>query len=438
VPTRTKLSAALLATAAASMLSTAASADELGALKAQLEALQNRVDTMEAAPANLEGKSLLTVERGSGSNTWGQVAAKDMDSSSAERGYTIGITPTADMPAPIAEITVYGAIHMISQYTFDGDFTGGACQSFNISRLADATGDHVCLTAVRTRFGIRSRTDTAIGQIRTQIEGDFAALDGSGLRRAFRLRHGVGHWDMTPNWTFTAGQTWDTAALLPVGITTVDAAGGLLTYGFAPQVRLTYTDGPLSWAVALQNPEFETDTNMPDIASYLSYDIAGGHNLIVTGILSDIDPSASAFNADLGWAIQVGANFNLADVATLTAGFGYGEGILDSKYGAGKFTRGDVVTGDALEQMAWLVGLSFGISETTTFNVHWSGFDNTGTSGAVGGIATDNYQKVTANILWQPVRQMRLGWEVNWGEYETEAGVEEDGFGVAFGAFFFF
>ena len=104
----------------------------------------------------------------------------------------------------------------------------------------------------------------------------------------------------------------------------------------------------------------------------------------------------------------------------------------------GKFTRGDAVTGEALEQMAWLVGLSFGISETTTFNLQWSGFDNTGTSGAVGGIATDNYQKVTANILWQPVGQMRLGWEVNWDEYETEAGVEEDGFGVAFGAFFFF
>jgi hypothetical protein len=77
VKTRTKLSAALLATAAASMLSTAASADELTALKAQLEALQNRVDTMESAPASYEGKSLLTYERGQASNTWDVVASQD-------------------------------------------------------------------------------------------------------------------------------------------------------------------------------------------------------------------------------------------------------------------------------------------------------------------------------------------------------------------------
>jgi hypothetical protein len=35
---------------------------------------------------------------------------------------------------------------------------------------------------------------------------------------------------------------------------------------------------------------------------------------------------------ELGWAIQAGANFNLADVATLTAGVGYGEGLLTNKF----------------------------------------------------------------------------------------------------------
>jgi hypothetical protein len=39
-----------------------------------------------------------------------------------------------------------------------------------------------------------------------------------------------------------------------------------------------------------------------------------------------------AHNDELGWAIQAGANFNLADVATLTAGVGYGEGLLTNKF----------------------------------------------------------------------------------------------------------
>jgi hypothetical protein len=47
----TILRKALLGGAALAVMTTGAQADELTALKAQLEALQNRVDTMEAAPA---------------------------------------------------------------------------------------------------------------------------------------------------------------------------------------------------------------------------------------------------------------------------------------------------------------------------------------------------------------------------------------------------
>ncbi len=92
---------------------------------------------------------------------------------------------------------------------------------------------------------------------------------------------------MTPNWTLSVGQWWFTAALLPIGVSTVDFAGSLLTYSRTPQVRLSYSDGPLSWAVAIENPTFDTDTNMPNIAGYLQYDIAGGHQFIVTGEVAD-------------------------------------------------------------------------------------------------------------------------------------------------------
>ncbi len=103
------------------------------------------------------------------------------------------------------------------------------------------------------------------------------------------MRHAVGHWDMTPNWTFTIGQYWMTAALLPIGVSTVDFAGSLLTYSRAAQVRLSYSDGPLSWAVAIEEPTIYSDTNMPNIAGYLQYDIAGGHQFIVTGEVADWD-----------------------------------------------------------------------------------------------------------------------------------------------------
>jgi hypothetical protein len=46
----------------------------------------------------------------------------------------------------------------------------GDGNSFSVSTLANTGGDHISLTAKQSRFGIKSKIDTAIGQIRTQIE----------------------------------------------------------------------------------------------------------------------------------------------------------------------------------------------------------------------------------------------------------------------------
>jgi hypothetical protein len=259
---------------------------------------------------------------------------------------------------------------------------------------------------------------------------------------------------MTPNWTFTAGQYWYTAALLPIGVSTVDFNGALLTYSRTAQFRLSYADGPLSWAVAIENPTFDSTTNMPNIASYLQYDIAGGHTLIVTGEVADWFNNGGTVagpvtvNDELGWAIQAGANFNLADVATLTAGVGYGEGLLTNKFVFEDGFRNVDVNGDPLEAIAFTVGLSFGLSETTTFNAQFGYINALADSGLCWLCMTapdvthpelkDKLYKVTANVMWQPVKQMRMGWEVNWGEYTRFDGTTEDGASALFATWFFF
>jgi hypothetical protein len=55
-------------------------------------------------------------------------------------------------------------------------------------------------------------------------------------------------------------------------------------------------------------------------------------------------------------------------------------------------------------------------------------------------------QTVHANILWRPVQQMQLGWEVMWGEYDFDGGFfgaggakkSDDAIRAQFGAWFFF
>ena len=429
---------ALLGGAALAVMTTGAAADELSTLKAQLAALQSQVDSIQSAPAQAPaGSSMLRYERGAGGNTWGLDAVKDSANANEGGGFTIAVTPTADLPAPVAEVTVYG--YVAGHVAYDFDENHGVANSFSLDNLGNGSGDHIGITGKQSRFGIKSKIDTAIGQLRTQIEGDFTfPFDQNSGSTQFRLRHAVGHWDMTPNWTFSIGQWWMTAALLPIGVSTVDFAGSLFTYSRAAQVRLSYSDGPLSWAVAIEEPTNYSYTNMPNIAGYLQYDIAGGHQFIVTGEVADwdeIDKGGPIGNDELGWAVQAGANFNLADVATLTGGVGYGEGLLETKF-AGVGMDATDINGDPLETLAFLVGLSFGLSETTSFNAMFSYVEALGTQDSVDDIETA--YKVQANILWQPVKQMRMGWEVIWAETETYAGDSEDGVRATFGTWFFF
>jgi opacity protein-like surface antigen len=439
----------------------------LDELKAQLEALQSRVDQIEQQPAQMalpEGTSLLSINRGQADlPNYGTQAARDKHNFPSDAGFTIAVTPTADLPAPIAEVVVYGYVKGDVIYDFDGD----RGNTFSVPSLwsDDDRDTHVRLHAFQTRFGIRSRTDTAVGQIRTQIEGDFFGAPFGDVGE-FRLRHAYGEWDMTPNWTFLAGQTWRTAVLLPIGVTTVDFSSSAGPNGFprAGQVRLTYHSGPISWAVAIEAPSHTSSAKWPNLSSYLQFDAPGGHTFIVTGTVADTQDSNFDIVSgdDVGWAVQAGANINLADIASLTVGGLYGEGGQHCQYLAQTGFCGDEVAGapigfdvdkagavDWFTDRGWgvLAGLSFGITDTTTFNVQYglSWLEND--LDFLEDHDSVMVQTVHANILWRPVQQMQLGWEVMWGEYDFDTGnqfspnftrEDDDAFRAQFGAWFFF
>jgi opacity protein-like surface antigen len=436
-------------------MASGAQADELADLKAQLEALQARVNTLETAqPTALpDGVSMITFSRGQGSlQSWGSESRR-FEQGITDRGFTISVTPTADMPAPVAEVVVYGYVKGDVIYDFDYDL-GDSFYVPSIWSNAFDDEDHIRLHARQSRFGIKSKVDTAIGQIRAKIEGDFFGADS-----LFRLRHAYGEWDMTPNWTLMVGQNWMTAALLPIGITTVDFSGDAgPTYTRRAQVRVTYHDGPLSWAVAIERPTFQSDTNWPNVSAYFQYDIAGGHQFIVTGTVADWDDQDPFDDSHLGWAVQAGANINLADVAYLTVGGIYGDREPCNSYlnqvgawcGLTDADKGGLDDWFPKEAYGVVVGLSFNINDTTSFNVEWGWSHIENELDAFEGIDSVDVMTVHANILWQPVSQMRLGWEVMWGQYDFDAGAgfctvdpfctkdDEDAWRAQVGAWFFF
>ena len=172
-----------------------ARADELADLKAQLEALQSRVNTIEQQPAQASnlppGASFVTFERGSRMDFVQQDPVRDRANQNDDAGFTIAITPSADMPAPVAEIVVYGYVKGDVIYDLTGNDNKFSFSMPGADRFHEEDDEFVFLHANQSRFGIKSKVDTAVGQIRSRIEMDFFCVGASGPTNSERF-HGIG------------------------------------------------------------------------------------------------------------------------------------------------------------------------------------------------------------------------------------------------------
>jgi hypothetical protein len=207
-----------------------------------------------------------------------------------------------------------------------------------------------------------------------------------------------------------------------VGVTTVDNYGDAGVNGGTrrAQMRLTYHDGPLSWAVSMESPEEASDTLIPDFGTYVQYDLAGGHQFIIAGQISDLGKEGRRDDERrLGWVVGGGANINLADIAMLTAGAQYTQGLTDrwlNQLDTGR--RVCDINGEDCALMRGYgvtVGLTFNVNEITSINLEGGYAENLNADDGVIPLA-ESVWTVHGNLLWQPVKQVRLGWEVMWGK----------------------
>ncbi len=258
---------ALLGGAALSVMATGAQADELSALKAQLEALQSRVSQLESQPAPVlpEGTKLLTVRKGQG--TYSMIAPMPArDRLQEHQGYTIAVTPTADMPAPVSEVTVSGEIRVRALYQ---DWDVGSRWRYRYKRQRyseswenDFDAQDFDITT-RGRLRVDGKTETAIGEVGGTIrieasqnlnDPDEALCPGCsaevGGNDTIDMNIIWGYWQMTPNFQLGGGY-WDSASAIQAGwdwngepaLVGLDAGP---TNGSISQIRLTYNNGPIT------------------------------------------------------------------------------------------------------------------------------------------------------------------------------------------------
>lgn len=138
--------------------------------------------------------------------------------------------------------------------------------------LSDANEDRqLTLHARQTRLNIGTSTPSALGEVKTFLEGDFFGASGNEVvsnSHNLRLRHAFGSIG-----GLLIGQTWSNYMILPTGPEVLDFGGPVGSiFVRQPQVRWTQPFSGGSWSVSLENPESNIagvgptgDDRVPDV-----------------------------------------------------------------------------------------------------------------------------------------------------------------------------
>lgn len=378
---------ALLATAAVAAVTTAARADDLSALKAQINALNARVAQIEAAPALPTGYSLLTTAANDGFLMYGEKTADNLG-----RGHTLSVLPTADMPAATS---INWALEVRASIDYS-DSDAGTADDTNVGISA------------RGRIRVKASTDTSVGKVGVDMRLQAIASDvGLGSWNSIDPNADMdiiwGYWQITPEWQLAGGYA---ASLTDTGT----GFDGLITYGDSiglqtldnEQFQITYASGPIVWAIALEDNDF-SDAGIA-VASRLLY-VGDGWVAGVVGAYWPVeqDETGLAYGIDDAWAIGAAAQTNLGDMGLVSVNGAY---YSDSHWAITGYGRVNLSDAAYFELGAGRVGGTQNAALAATANDE---FCAVSTLGGLGHDACHNYTLVNAGIYYQPVDQLRIG-----------------------------
>ncbi len=374
---------------------------------------------------------------------------KLIDKAPEGRGFTIAITPTADLPAPATEITLSGNIRTLALWGKTKVTAGGASAS-------DSDFD----LAARGTLDIRSRTDTAVGQVRTRIQirnqfstfnfnvdpaspifrvrDDWPLASGDRTTTNVEARLAFGEWDFMPGWTLLAGHAAQIATVTNVAYPTQPAMFGLDNTRHN-QIRLTYSGGPISFGVGIENPSQDdwglpSTTTVPDFAGFAQFNAPGGISLRVTGEAGKVGDGFGG--NDTGYLVGLGAAASLAQI-NLNAGFVYTKGLgCDGIFSAGAFGICRNAAGQLAKGYGTQVNAGMGLTETVSANASFGYFNYTNLTPGSGNV--DHGYSIGGNIVWQPVEALRVAAEVDYFNVKDNTNVKAHSIVGGLGFWFFF
>lgn len=430
---------ALLGGAALAVTAAGAQADDLEALKAQIEELNSRVAAMEVAPSVPAGYQLMTISEGELPETPGLGFTARERAGYGNKATVIGVLPTADAPAGTT-ITWSGYARAGLVYQNDSvdykatiSIYNEESEDFDVSTIEiDGDDDDIDVKA-RGQLRVKAATDTAVGEVGVDIRlrGNF---NGNGAADVY-MDVAYGYWAMTPELTFGGGYA---GSLGNIGYGYDGACSCYYTdnadLGFDPgdvtQMRLSYGSGPFSMAIALEDAGIRSDGfganddingDQLGVAGEIKYsgDMFSGE---ISGVWRGVDDEIDPDIPDSRWQIGAGIGFALGDFANLSIAAAMGEGpttVVD---------EGEIVAGSAYGETYW--GVTALASMKLTDEVHAEiagGYkkregDSFDVEDAVFGFdwTSDGVEYETWGVMgglyYTPVDQLTIGLE---GEYFT-------------------
>jgi hypothetical protein len=439
---------ALLAGAAIAVTSAGAQADDLEALKAQIDSLNTRIAAMETAPSVPTGYQLIAVSKGELQQTPGLDMSVREQANYGNRSTIISVLPTADAPAGTtiswSGFARAGLVHSSTDYDFEYStrVNDGAWDSEDSAESDDNNDLDVY---ARGQLRVVASTDTAVGEVGVdmRIRGTFDGIDSEG--DDFKMDVAWGYWALTPEMTLGGGYT---GSLGEVGYS-FDAScrcNYIDTVGFNPgatsQMRLSYASGPLSMGIALEDASVYDGGILEDqsgdqlgVAGEIKYsgdtfgaEIAGSWR----GLEDDSDASdvAEEFLADSWWQIGAGVGFALGDMLNFNIAAAVGEGPTvsisdDGAPGDDEFTNpwnnqwygvSGLVSANLSDEVHAELGAGFISRDFDSVNADDGEYTGESERWVVGG-----------GLYYAPVDQLTLGVEGSYKETTAEAQFDEAG-----------
>ena len=329
-------------------------------------------------------------------------------------------TDTSNIPGDFrlggTTVDLYGYVK--ADFFYDFDFVQGDTAFVNaIGEPANATTGTFGATLRQSRIGVRTSTQTDIGELRGQLEFDLFASGGAS---ELRLRHAniqIGdHW--------TIGQTWTNFMPLNHYPTSVEFNGPVgITFARVPQIRYTGTAGNLEYSFSIE--ENVAASNDPVITAALAYTgdrfsarVAGlSGNVLVGG--TEVDQTG----------VTASGSFTPWEGGLFQATYTNGEALGPLLIGVGSAAVGGVandVEGYTLEfrqdvGSQWNFGIGYGREDydlpTSTGTLNFT-----------------ELETVHVNAFYSPTDNLTFGAEYIFGERTSSTGATVNGDRVQFSA----